>query len=314
MKKIRMFNGIVVFVCLATIWIPLAYSDLIPPEDLDTSGDDLEFSGSGEGLDVDSTISSLTPPFTYPNVSTTSISSTIVQTDEKEVPTVQTELASTVAGYVHNYEITNLAVGETISSSVFPLEENEGTINKSIASPSSTTEHLDSSNMESSSLTPGSLPEHPREKNFEMHTESITPTADVTTTFNFVNEETDLASTPVAPELSNAAGGADEIFVQEIMPKIETVPDVKSASAATETDPPLSESGDNERSRSFLERKEVLGGVIVGGIIGLLFAVVLVVLMVYRMKKKDEGSYALDDPKHSNGGYQKPHKQEEFLA
>ncbi|MBN3291131.1 SDC1 protein, partial [Polypterus senegalus] len=54
--------------------------------------------------------------------------------------------------------------------------------------------------------------------------------------------------------------------------------------------------------------------VIVGGIIGLLFAVVLVVLMVYRMKKKDEGSYALDDPKHSNGGYQKPHKQEEFLA
>ncbi|RXM27948.1 Syndecan-1 [Acipenser ruthenus] len=72
--------------------------------------------------------------------------------------------------------------------------------------------------------------------------------------------------------------------------------------------------GDNAMSQGFLERKEVLGGVIAGGIIGLAFAVLLVVLMVYRMKKKDEGSYALDDQKHSNGGYQKPQKQEEFLA
>ncbi|XP_041105773.1 syndecan-1-like [Polyodon spathula] len=72
--------------------------------------------------------------------------------------------------------------------------------------------------------------------------------------------------------------------------------------------------GDNAMSQGLLERKEVLGGVIAGGIIGLAFAVLLVVLMVYRMKKKDEGSYALDDQKHANGGYQKPQKQEEFLA
>ncbi|MBN3277419.1 SDC1 protein, partial [Polyodon spathula] len=70
--------------------------------------------------------------------------------------------------------------------------------------------------------------------------------------------------------------------------------------------------GDNAMSQGLLERKEVLGGVIAGGIVGLAFAVLLVVLMVYRMKKKDEGSYALDDQK--NGGYRKPQKQEEFLA
>ncbi|MBN3296568.1 SDC1 protein, partial [Amia calva] len=74
------------------------------------------------------------------------------------------------------------------------------------------------------------------------------------------------------------------------------------------------DSAENARSQGFLDNKEVLGGVIAGGIIGLAFAVLLVALMVYRMKKKDEGSYALDEQKHSNGGYQKPTKQEEFLA
>lgn len=32
---------------------------------------------------------------------------------------------------------------------------------------------------------------------------------------------------------------------------------------------------------------------IVGGIVGILFAVFLILLLVYRMKKKDEGSYDL---------------------
>lgn len=57
-----------------------------------------------------------------------------------------------------------------------------------------------------------------------------------------------------------------------------------------------------------------LVGVIAGGLVGLVFAVFLVAFMLYRMKKKDEGSYSLDEPKQSNGGYQKPHKQEEFYA
>ncbi|KAK1333263.1 hypothetical protein QTO34_006804 [Cnephaeus nilssonii] len=68
-------------------------------------------------------------------------------------------------------------------------------------------------------------------------------------------------------------------------------------------------------SQGLLDRKEVLGGVIAGGLVGLICAVCLVGFMLYRMKKKDEGSYSLEEPKQANGGaYQKPSKQEEFYA
>ncbi|XP_064653063.1 syndecan-like isoform X16 [Lineus longissimus] len=40
-------------------------------------------------------------------------------------------------------------------------------------------------------------------------------------------------------------------------------------------------------------------GIIGGTIVGLLCAILLVLFIVYRMRKKDEGSYALDEPKHS---------------
>ncbi|KAA0711478.1 Syndecan-1 [Triplophysa tibetana] len=65
-------------------------------------------------------------------------------------------------------------------------------------------------------------------------------------------------------------------------------------------------------SGNLLERKEVLAGVVAGGVVGLMFAVMLVALMIYRMKKKDEGSYALEEHRHD--GYMKPQKQVEFLA
>ncbi|XP_073165788.1 syndecan-4 isoform X2 [Lepidochelys kempii] len=44
---------------------------------------------------------------------------------------------------------------------------------------------------------------------------------------------------------------------------------------------------------SLFERTEVLAALIAGGAVGLLFAVFLILLLVYRMKKKDEGSYDL---------------------
>lgn len=37
-------------------------------------------------------------------------------------------------------------------------------------------------------------------------------------------------------------------------------------------------------------------------------------LLVYRMKKKDKGSYTLEEPKQATVTYQKPDKQEEFYA
>ncbi|XP_016047085.1 syndecan-4 [Erinaceus europaeus] len=47
------------------------------------------------------------------------------------------------------------------------------------------------------------------------------------------------------------------------------------------------------QSRNIFERTEVLAALIVGGVVGILFAIFLVLLLVYRMKKKDEGSYDL---------------------
>uniref|UniRef100_A0A0F7Z5K6 Syndecan n=1 Tax=Crotalus adamanteus TaxID=8729 RepID=A0A0F7Z5K6_CROAD len=44
---------------------------------------------------------------------------------------------------------------------------------------------------------------------------------------------------------------------------------------------------------SIFERTEVLAALIAGGAVGLLFAVFLTLLLIYRMKKKDEGSYDL---------------------
>ncbi|KAB5583924.1 hypothetical protein PHYPO_G00101410 [Pangasianodon hypophthalmus] len=45
--------------------------------------------------------------------------------------------------------------------------------------------------------------------------------------------------------------------------------------------------------QNIFNKTEVLAAVIAGGAVGLLFAVLLILLLVYRMKKKDEGSYDL---------------------
>jgi len=48
-------------------------------------------------------------------------------------------------------------------------------------------------------------------------------------------------------------------------------------------------------------------------VIGLVLTVTIVMFVVYRMRKKDEGSYALDEPKTSPTiGYTKTHDREFF--
>ncbi|XP_040015021.1 syndecan-4 isoform X2 [Xiphias gladius] len=44
---------------------------------------------------------------------------------------------------------------------------------------------------------------------------------------------------------------------------------------------------------SIFHKTEVLAALIAGGAVGLMFAVLLILLLIYRMKKKDEGSYDL---------------------
>ena len=57
--------------------------------------------------------------------------------------------------------------------------------------------------------------------------------------------------------------------------------------------------------------------VIGGAVVGLLFAILVVMFIVYRMRKKDEGSYALDEPQKrspQNNSYTKNHNNREFYA
>ncbi|XP_055481801.1 syndecan-1 [Psammomys obesus] len=112
-------------------------------------------------------------------------------------------------------------------------------------------------------------------------------------------------------QLPTGEGSGEQDFTFETSGENTAVPAVEPG---LRNQPPVDE-GATGASQGLLDRKEVLGGVIAGGLVGLIFAVCLVAFMLYRMKKKDEGSYSLEEPKQANGGaYQKPTKQEEFYA
>ncbi|KAH1182262.1 syndecan-4 [Mauremys mutica] len=72
----------------------------------------------------------------------------------------------------------------------------------------------------------------------------------------------------------------NELTPHKVLPHEETNPSNKISMAST-------------GNSSLFERTEVLAALIAGGAVGLLFAVFLILLLVYRMKKKDEGSYDL---------------------
>lgn len=74
---------------------------------------------------------------------------------------------------------------------------------------------------------------------------------------------------------------------------------------------------DDDRSRtrsptSFFAQPGTMAAVIGGAVVGLLCAILCVMFVVYRMRKKDEGSYALDEPKRSPtvNSYSKPPSRE----
>ncbi|XP_059841235.1 syndecan-2 [Hypanus sabinus] len=68
-----------------------------------------------------------------------------------------------------------------------------------------------------------------------------------------------------------------------------------------------------KHAESLFQRTEVLAAVIAGGVIGFLFAIFLILLLVYRMRKKDEGSYDLGERKPPTTAYQKA-PTKEFYA
>ncbi|CAO2589270.1 Sdc3 [Lemmus lemmus] len=137
-----------------------------------------------------------------------------------------------------------------------------------------------------------------------------------------------LTTTQEESEVPTSGGPSGDIELQEETTQPDTANEVVAVGgAAAKPSPPLGtrpglhdnaiDSGSSAAQlpqKSILERKEVLVAVIVGGVVGALFAAFLVTLLIYRMKKKDEGSYTLEEPKQASVTYQKPDKQEEFYA
>ncbi|XP_060640670.2 syndecan-3 [Anolis sagrei] len=153
-------------------------------------------------------------------------------------------------------------------------------------SPTASTESVQTDPLDvslSTAITNGD-PEPPVSGDFEIHEEEVAPTE---------------LSNEVAPLVTPAAGPVLRKNVESGL--IDNT--IESGNSAAQLP-----------QKNILERKEVLIAVIVGGVVGALFAAFLVMLLIYRMKKKDEGSYTLEEPKQASVTYQKPDKQEEFYA
>lgn len=91
-----------------------------------------------------------------------------------------------------------------------------------------------------------------------------------------------------------------------IAKKAENVPEV--------TDEVIMNRKPEDRSTSFFAQPGILAAVIGGAVVGLLCAILVVMFIVYRMRKKDEGSYALDEPKRSPTSNSFSRGNKEFYA
>jgi len=113
------------------------------------------------------------------------------------------------------------------------------------------------------------------------------------------------------PYFGNEAEKTDDIYVDPPM-----IPVTTTTTIVPPKDPSISSRPkDSSRSTSFFAQPGTLAAVIGGAVVGLLCAILCVMFVVYRMRKKDEGSYALDEPKRSPtvNAYAK-HPSREFYA
>ncbi|OXB55029.1 hypothetical protein ASZ78_012376 [Callipepla squamata] len=282
----------------------------LPPEDLDSSGDDDDgFSGSGAGPLTDESLTWRMPA----ELTNSSLLATPVVFNEQLFPGIEsrTEKKVTTAPTTSRVgEEPVVAVKDEIPLLGSPDEKPTDDVVVTTARSSTT-------------RFPSVLLVVPSEASGPVHelepkapVSEVPGTKDVLETNSTIRPETDVAAAPttaagdIVPaqeEVSEDGSGDPGDFI--LIKDEDLVPTQNSEVPA--------DSGRNAKAAGasgIMDRKEVLGGVIAGGLVGLVFAVFLVAFMLYRMKKKDEGSYSLDEPKQSNGGYQKPHKQEEFYA
>lgn len=97
----------------------------------------------------------------------------------------------------------------------------------------------------------------------------------------------------------------EENIPKQVVPDVYNAPDISGKSKETVVVAPPDDTSvimnrkPEDRTTSFFSQPGILAAVIGGAVVGLLCAILVVMFIVYRMRKKDEGSYALGEPKQS---------------
>lgn len=180
--------------------------------------------------------------------------------------------------------------------------------------PTEGTTHYGSTTMakrqEPASTASDSTPKAPTARDNDEEVVDLGPTVDKATQ----------ATSPVPPRSTTAMDNRIESAVDETVIKSDF--DIPETGVQNEIGSKGERSGDmiyeidtpkEVTSENLWERTEVLAAVIACGVVGFLCAVFLLLLLAYRMKKKDEGSYDLGETKLSNTAYHKA-PTKEFYA
>ncbi|KAM6179435.1 syndecan-1 [Erethizon dorsatum] len=279
----------------------------VPPEDQDGSGDDSDnFSGSGAGTLQDVTTSQQTPS-TWKDTWLLSVMPTAPEPSGREATAVSTPVLP--AGERH--EEGEVAV---VAEARPDITAREKEVNPEPREPTQlpTTQRASMAGATTAQVAATSHPPrdvHPGPAETTAAAAPGQPDGHASGVEGAGTSATENTTEDGPPhQLPAGEGSGEQDFTFDTSGE-------NVAVAAVEPDDRSESPVDQGASQGLLDRKEVLGGVIAGGLVGLIFAVFLVGFMLYRMKKKDEGSYSLEEPKQANGGaYQKPTKQEEFYA
>ncbi|NXQ24440.1 SDC1 protein, partial [Alaudala cheleensis] len=284
----------------------------LPPEDLDSSGDeDDTFSGSGAGPLTDHSRTWRIPG----EPTNSSVLAAPVDFSEQPFPGIESRTEKEV--------ITPSATSNLVTEeAVVAVKDGVPILGSSDGKPTShavtTTARSPTAHFPSVvHVTPSEASAVVHELAPQVPSSDVPGTQEVPQPHSTVPREGGVAATPAATAPEDVTPTHEEVPEDGsgdpgdfILTKDDDVVPTQNAEVLADSERNAKAAG----ASGIMDRKEVLGGVIAGGLVGLVFAVFLVAFMLYRMKKKDEGSYSLDEPKQSNGGYQKPHKQEEFYA
>ncbi|XP_060042586.1 syndecan-1 [Erinaceus europaeus] len=297
--------------CALALRLPQNVATNVPPEDQDSSGDDSDnFSGSGTGPLPDLTLSHQSPPTWH---SLGLLTSRPMAPDPTSLATLATSTS-----------IPPAVEGSKEEAPVFPAQvepdasaQEQGSTHPPGETMQHPTTHWASTTRATTAQGADTSAPHGVTQPGHTQTSVSTQPSQLGPSVHSLGEDGEPEATSTAAEdgasnqLPVGEGSGEQDFTFETTGESLPGPVVKDH----RNQPPQGDQGSTGASQSLLDRKEVLGGVIAGGLVGLIFAVCLVAFMLYRMKKKDEGSYSLEEPKQANGGaYQKPSKQEEFYA